>query len=61
MQTETHEIADNVFRFSTFVPEVSPHGFTVMNPGAPASTEIMRSTVGRSMAASASINSERYC
>lgn len=28
MQTETHEIADNVFRFSTFVPEVSPHGFT---------------------------------
>ncbi len=28
MQTETQEIAENVFRFSTFVPEVSPHGFT---------------------------------
>lgn len=28
MQTETHEIAADIFRFSTFVPEVSPHGFT---------------------------------
>lgn len=28
MQTETHEIAPDIFRFSTFVPEVSPHGFT---------------------------------
>jgi flavorubredoxin len=28
MQTEAHEIADGVFRFSTFLPQVSPHGFT---------------------------------
>jgi len=28
MQTETHEIAPDIFRFSTFVPQVSPHGFT---------------------------------
>ena len=28
MNTTTHEIAADVFRFSTFVPEVSPEGFT---------------------------------
>jgi flavorubredoxin len=28
MKTETHEIAPDVFRFSTFVPDISPHGFT---------------------------------
>lgn len=28
MHTDTHEIAPDIFRFSTFVPEVSPHGFT---------------------------------
>lgn len=28
MQTETHEIADGIFRFSTFVPEVTEQGFT---------------------------------
>lgn len=28
MNTETHEIADGIFRFSTFVPDVTPQGFT---------------------------------
>ena len=28
MDTTTHEIADEIFRFSTFVPEVGPTGFT---------------------------------
>ena len=28
MQTKTHEIADGVFRFSTYVPDVTPDGFT---------------------------------
>jgi flavorubredoxin len=28
MQTETHEIAPGIFRFSTFVPGVTPDGFT---------------------------------
>ena len=28
MNTRTDEIADGVYRFSTFVPEVSPEGFT---------------------------------
>lgn len=28
MHTETHEIAPDIFRFSTFVPDVSPDGFT---------------------------------
>jgi len=28
MQTRTDEIADGIFRFSTFVPEVTPEGFT---------------------------------
>lgn len=28
MDTETHEIAPGIFRFSTFVPDVSPEGFT---------------------------------
>jgi flavorubredoxin len=28
METTTHEIADGIFRFSTFVPNVTPDGFT---------------------------------
>lgn len=28
MNTTTHEIAPDIFRFSTFVPEVTPQGFT---------------------------------
>lgn len=28
MKTDTHEIAPDIFRFSTFVPEVTPDGFT---------------------------------
>jgi flavorubredoxin len=28
MQTSTHEIAPDIFRFSTFVPAVTPEGFT---------------------------------
>lgn len=28
MNTDTHEIAPGIFRFSTFVPEVTPDGFT---------------------------------
>jgi flavorubredoxin len=28
MKTDTHEIASDIFRFSTFVPEVTPDGFT---------------------------------
>ncbi|HEX2593929.1 MAG TPA: hypothetical protein VHL34_20685 [Rhizomicrobium sp.] len=28
MQTTVHEIADGIFRLSTFVPEISPAGFT---------------------------------
>jgi flavorubredoxin len=28
MQTRTDEIADGIYRFSTFVPEVTPQGFT---------------------------------
>jgi flavorubredoxin len=28
METRVHEIADGVFRLSTFVPEVTPYGFT---------------------------------
>ena len=28
MQTETHEIAPGIFRFSTLVPDVTPDGFT---------------------------------
>lgn len=28
MKTDTHEIAPGIFRFSTFVPEVTPDGFT---------------------------------
>jgi flavorubredoxin len=28
MQTEVHEIADGIYRLSTFVPEVTPQGFT---------------------------------
>ena len=28
MQTRTDEIADGIFRFSTFVPEITPAGFT---------------------------------
>ena len=28
MQTTTHEIADGIYRFSTFIPDVSPDGFT---------------------------------
>jgi flavorubredoxin len=28
MKPETHEIAPDIFRFSTFVPEVTPDGFT---------------------------------
>lgn len=28
MNTKTHEIADGIFRFSTFVPEITPDGFT---------------------------------
>ena len=28
MQTQTHEIADRIFRFSTCVPEAAPGGFT---------------------------------
>lgn len=28
MKTQTHEIAPDIFRFSTFVPEVTPDGFT---------------------------------
>jgi len=28
MQTEVHEIGDRIFRLSTFVPEVTPQGFT---------------------------------
>lgn len=28
MQTETHEIADGIFRFSTFIPGVSPAGLS---------------------------------
>lgn len=28
METQTHEIAPGVFRFSTFVPQVTPEGFT---------------------------------
>src|SRR5688572_29075055 len=28
METRVHEIADGVYRLSTFVPEVSPDGFT---------------------------------
>jgi flavorubredoxin len=28
METTTHEIADGIFRFSTFVPDITPEGFT---------------------------------
>ena len=28
MQTQTHEIADGIFRFSTLIPDVTPDGFT---------------------------------
>jgi flavorubredoxin len=28
METQTHEIADGIFRFSTFVPGITPEGFT---------------------------------
>jgi flavorubredoxin len=28
METRTHEIADGIFRFSTFVPDITPEGFT---------------------------------
>jgi flavorubredoxin len=28
MKTTTHEIADGIFRFSTFVPDITPDGFT---------------------------------
>jgi len=28
METTTHEIADGIFRFSTFVPGITPEGFT---------------------------------
>jgi flavorubredoxin len=28
METTTHEIADGIFRFSTFVPDLTPDGFT---------------------------------
>ena len=28
METNTHEIADGIFRFSTFVPDITPEGFT---------------------------------
>jgi flavorubredoxin len=28
METTTHEIADSIFRFSTFVPGITPEGFT---------------------------------
>lgn len=28
MKTKTHEIADGIFRFSTFMPDVTPDGFT---------------------------------
>ena len=28
MKTDTNEIAPGIFRFSTYVPEVTPDGFT---------------------------------
>ena len=28
METKTHEIADGIFRFSTYVPDITPDGFT---------------------------------
>jgi hypothetical protein len=28
MDTTTHEVADGIFRLSTFVPDVTPDGFT---------------------------------
>jgi len=28
MQTTTHEIADGIYRFSTWIPDISPDGFT---------------------------------
>ena len=28
MKTDTHEIAPGIFRFSTFIPEITPSGFT---------------------------------
>src|SRR5437868_28119 len=54
MQTQTNEIADGIFRLSTFVPDISPAGFTFNQYLVKADQPLLFHTGGRGLFASIS-------